>query len=134
MLWALANDAAADREPCLLLQCAVESVHDESAGHGISSTRKLLAPQHAVECAFLSDSQLEFEISDSRIQEIGSCETHMGGLLCVVQVSIVDIVLLHHFSVSITLELHRAAALAITSTQTSAAARRIWVACCVSCR
>ena len=83
-----------------------------------SAARESCSRHNAPWSARLSDSQLEFEISDSRIQEIGSCETHMGGLLCVVQVSIVDIVLLHHFSVSITLELHRAAALAITSTQT----------------
>jgi hypothetical protein len=43
MLWAFANDDAADRAPCLLFQYNVESVHNESTLHGISSTRKLLA-------------------------------------------------------------------------------------------
>ena len=83
-----------------------------------SAVRESCSLDNAPWSARLNNSQLEFEISDSRIQEIGSYETHMGGLSCVVHVSIVDIVLLHHFSVSLRLELHRAAALAITSTQT----------------
>jgi hypothetical protein len=52
------------------------------------------------------------------MQEIGSCDVYGEVLSCVVQVSIVDIILLHHFSVRLRLEISRSSALAITSTET----------------
>jgi hypothetical protein len=50
--------------------------------------------------ARLSDSQLEFDVPDSRLTELALCEvalnTSFGELACVLQVSIVDAVLLYH--------------------------------------
>ena len=83
-----------------------------------SAASERCSRQDALWSARLSDSQLEFEIADSRIEDIGLCEAHLGGLSCVVQVSIVDTVLLQHFSVALRLEVHRGAALAITTTET----------------
>jgi hypothetical protein len=66
--------------------------------------------------ARLSDTQLEFDVPDSRLPELALCEvalnTSFGELACVLRVSIVDAVLLHHFSVAVRLELRRGAALA----------------------
>ena len=64
----------------------------------------------------LSQSQLEFDVPDARLTDIALCEvvsnTSFGELACVLQVSIVDAVLLHHFSVAVSLQLLRGAALA----------------------
>jgi hypothetical protein len=53
----------------------------------------------------LSDSQLEFDVPDYLLTELALCEvelnTSFGELACVLQVSIVDTVLLHHFSVAV---------------------------------
>ena len=49
----------------------------------------------------LGDTQLQFEIPDTHIQEIRSCEIHIRVLSCVVHVSIVETVLLYHFSVGL---------------------------------
>jgi hypothetical protein len=55
-------------------------------------------------------------VPDDRLTELALCEvvasTSFGELSCVLQVSIVDAVLLHHFSVAVPLELRRGAALA----------------------
>jgi hypothetical protein len=66
----------------------------------------------------LTDTQLQFEIPDTRMQELGSCNLYGEVLSCVVQVSIVDIILMQHFSVQLRLEITRSSALAITSTET----------------
>jgi hypothetical protein len=52
------------------------------------------------------------------MQELGSCNLYDEVLSCVVHVSIVDIILLQHFSVALRLEISRSSALAITSTET----------------
>jgi hypothetical protein len=66
--------------------------------------------------ARLSDSQLEFDVPDSRLPELALCEvvqnSSFGELACVLQVSIVDAVLLYHASVAVQLQLRRGAALA----------------------
>jgi hypothetical protein len=63
--------------------------------------------------ARVSDSQLEFDVPDSRLTELALCEvalnTSFGELACVLQVSIVDAVLLYHVSVAVSLELRRGA-------------------------
>jgi len=66
----------------------------------------------------LGETQLQFEIPDTRMQDLGSCDLYGELLSCVVQVSIVDIILLRHFSVPLRLEISRSSALAITSTET----------------
>ena len=63
-------------------------------------------------------TQLQFEIPDTCLQELGECNIFEEVLSCVVQVSIVDIILLQHFSVPLRLEITRSSALAITSTET----------------
>jgi len=64
----------------------------------------------------ISDGQLEFDVPDSRLPEFALCHavlnTSNAELACVLHVSIVDAVLLHHFSVAVPLELRRGAALA----------------------
>jgi hypothetical protein len=52
------------------------------------------------------------------MQELGSCNIYGEVLSSVVQVSIVDIILLQHFSVALQLEVSRSSAIAITSTET----------------
>jgi len=66
----------------------------------------------------LGEKQLQFEIPDSRLQELGNCSIFEEVLSCVVQVSIVDIILLQHFSVPLRLEITRSSALSIISTET----------------
>jgi len=83
-----------------------------------SAASESCSRENAPWSARLSDSQLAYEIADSRIQDIGLCEAHMGGLSCVVQISIVDTVLLQHFSVRLRLEVRRGAALALAITTT----------------
>ena len=60
--------------------------------------------------------QLEFDVPDSHLPEFALCHavlnTSNAELACVLHVSIVDAVLLHHFSVAVPLELRRGAALA----------------------
>jgi hypothetical protein len=72
----------------------------------------VLPPAHSR----LSHAQLEFDVPDSRLAELALCHallnTSNAELSCVLQVSIVDAVLLHHFSVAVALELRRGAALA----------------------
>ena len=72
----------------------------------------MLPPAHSR----LSHAQLEFDVPDSRLAELALCHallnTSNAELSCVLQVSIVDAVLLHHFSVAVALELRRGAALA----------------------
>ena len=61
----------------------------------------------------LSNSQLEFDVEDSRLDELANCtNTHSGAFACALRVSIVDTILMHHESVIIKLELQRGAALA----------------------
>jgi hypothetical protein len=66
----------------------------------------------------ISDTQLVFEVSDARIEELANCSQFQDGLACELHVSIVDTLLLHHFSVAVRLELRRAAALSAVGTQT----------------
>jgi hypothetical protein len=93
----------------------------------VSDTNQLGLPEggsescsrmHAPWSTRLTDTQLQFEIPDTRMQELGSCNLYGEVLSCVVQVSIVDIILLRHFSVQLRLEITRSSALAITSTET----------------
>ena len=65
-----------------------------------------------------SDTQLVFEVPDARIEELANCSQFQGGLACELYVSIVDTLLLHHFSVPVRLELRRASALSAVGTQT----------------
>jgi hypothetical protein len=66
----------------------------------------------------ISDTQLVFEVPDTRIEELANCSQFEDGLACDLYVSIVDTLLLHHFSVPVRLELRRAAALSAVGTQT----------------
>jgi hypothetical protein len=93
----------------------------------VSSTNQLGLPtagsescsrQNAPWSTTLADTQLQFEIPDTRMEEIGSCDVYGEVLSCVVMVSIVDIILLQHFSVRLRLEISRSSSLAITSTET----------------
>lgn len=68
--------------------------------------------------ARISDTQLVFEVPDARIEELANCSRFGDGLACELHVSIVDALLLHHFSVAVRLELRRAAALSAVGTQT----------------
>ena len=84
-------------------------------GLGSSAEEKCSAP-NAPFSARLSDSQLEFDVPDSRLTELALCNggqnSSFGELACVLQVSIVDTVFLLHVAVAVTLELRRGAALA----------------------
>lgn len=84
-------------------------------GLGSSAAETCSAPDPPPS-ARVSDSQLEFDVPDSRLPELALCEvvlnTSFGELACVLQVSIVDAVLLHHTSIVVQLELRRGAALA----------------------
>ena len=66
----------------------------------------------------LGETQLQFEIPDTRLQELGNCNIFEEVVSCVIQISIVDIILLQHFTVPLRLEVTRSSALAITSTET----------------
>lgn len=66
----------------------------------------------------LGETQLQFEIPDTRLQELGNCNIFEEVISCVLQISIVDIILLQHFTVPLHLEVTRSSALAITSTET----------------
>ena len=81
-----------------------------------SSAEETCSAPHPPPSARLSDAQLEFDVPDARLTELALCEvvagTSFAELACVLQVSIVDAVLLHHFSVAVPLELRRGAALA----------------------
>jgi hypothetical protein len=52
------------------------------------------------------------------LQELGNCSIFEEVVSCVIQISIVDIILLQHFTVPLRLEVTRSSALAITSTET----------------
>jgi hypothetical protein len=83
---------------------------------GLASTEEeTCSAPHPTPSARLSDAQLEFDVPDDRLTELALCEvvasTSFGELACVLQVSIVDTVLLHHFSVAVPLELRRSAAI-----------------------
>ena len=64
----------------------------------------------------ISSSQLEFDVPDDRLTELAQCKvlqnSSYGELDCILQVSIVDTVLLHHVSVAVPLQLRRGASLA----------------------
>jgi len=55
---------------------------------------------------------LQFDVPDTNLTKFALCAANSSELACVLQVSIVDVVLLHHFSVAVPLELRRGAALA----------------------
>ena len=93
----------------------------------VSSTSQLGLPSTAREqCSRpdppwseqISDTQLVFEVPDTRIEEVANCSQFEDGLACDLYVSIVDTLLFHHFSVRVRLEVRRAAALSVVSTQT----------------
>ena len=93
----------------------------------VSTTSQLGLPSTAREqCSrpgppwseLLSDTQLVFEVPDTRIEELANCSQFEDGLACDLYVSIVDTLLLHHFSVPVRLELRRAAALSAVGAQT----------------
>jgi hypothetical protein len=93
----------------------------------VSTTSQLGLPSTAREqCSLsdppwseqISDTQLVFEVPDTRIEELANCSQFEDGLACDLYVSIVDTLLFHHFSVRVRLEVRRAAALSVVSTQT----------------
>lgn len=81
-----------------------------------SSADETCSATNAPPSSRISDTQLEFDVPDARLTELALCAVHLnasvGELACVLHVSIVDAVLLHHFSVAVPLELRRGAALA----------------------
>lgn len=81
-----------------------------------SSADETCSATNAPPSSRISDTQLEFDVPDARLTELALCavqlNTSVGELACVLHVSIVDAVLLHHFSVPVPLELRRGAALA----------------------
>ncbi len=81
-----------------------------------SSADETCSATNAPPSSRISDTQLEFDVPDARLTELALCavqlNTSVGELACVLHVSIVDAVLLHHFSVAVPLELRRGAALA----------------------
>lgn len=81
-----------------------------------SSADETCSAPNAPPSSRVSDTQLEFDVPDARLTELALCavqlNTSVGELACVLHVSIVDAVLLHHFSVAVPLELRRGAALA----------------------
>ena len=64
----------------------------------------------------VSDTQLYFDVSDERLTELAMCDgvhnSSYGELHCVLHVSIVDAILLHHVSIAVQLQLRRGASLA----------------------
>ena len=83
-----------------------------------STTREQCSRSNPPWSERVSNTQLVFEVSDARIEELANCSRFEDGLVCELYVSIVDTLLLHHFSVPVRLELRRAAALSAVSTQT----------------
>ena len=77
-----------------------------------SSADESCSLPHAPPSRRLSDSQLQFDVPDTNLTKFALCAANSSELACVLQVSIVDVVLLHHFSVAVPLELRRGAALA----------------------
>jgi len=57
-------------------------------------------------------------VLDTRIEELANYSQFQDGLACELHVSIVDMLLLHHFSVAVSLELRHSAALSAVDTQT----------------
>jgi len=86
---------------------------------GLASTApELCSRQHPPWSELRSNTQLAFEVSDKRIEELANCSQVQDGLSCSLYVSIVDTKLVHHFSVLVYLQLKRAGALSAVGTQT----------------
>ena len=106
---------AAIRNDRLLLLRALSHLDEEPARPGLQ-LEETCSASNAPFITLLSDSQLEFDVPDSRLPELALCNvvqnSSFGELACVLQVSIVDTVFLLHVAVAVTLELRRGAALA----------------------